>query len=303
MNRVVNETDQLRQVIIGSAIEFPKDEASQAYDPRSLDSLKKGVYPSQESLIRELDGLVKALEHENVQVLRPQRVANCNQVFSRDLGFVIEDTFFFSSCIEGKLKEQEGISFIKDYFKPEKIVSIPAEIHIEGGDVILNDSCIFLGFSPSSYGKNYLSARTNQAALDFIRVQFPNKKVIGIELIKSDTDPKENALHLDCAMQPLGGGGLIISPEYFLRKKDADAVMAMFDKDKIISLPKGENPLLYTNVLSISPQKVVSDPRFSSSNAQLKTLGYQVIEVSYRNIGLLGGLFRCTSLPLSRGEK
>ena len=46
---------------------------------------------------------------------------------------------------------------------------------------------------------------------------FLTKKVVGLELKKSNTNPFENALHLDCAFQPVGNDFAIIHRESYVK--------------------------------------------------------------------------------------
>ena len=45
---------------------------------------------------------------------------------------------------------------------------------------------LFVGYSVEKEFERYQVARTNHLAIDFLRNIFPNKKVIGFELNKSD---------------------------------------------------------------------------------------------------------------------
>ena len=67
----------------------------QTYDPLSIINLKRGTYPKKSDLIKELDSYKKALEINGVDVYELDSVPNCNQIFARDIGFVIGITFYF----------------------------------------------------------------------------------------------------------------------------------------------------------------------------------------------------------------
>ena len=43
-----------------------------------------------------MESFKKKLTKHNVEVLRPNNVNDCNQIFARDLGFVISNMFFLS---------------------------------------------------------------------------------------------------------------------------------------------------------------------------------------------------------------
>jgi N-dimethylarginine dimethylaminohydrolase len=57
---------------------------------------------------------------------------------------------------------------------------------------------------------------------------------------------------------------------------------------------------MYSNIFSISPNVVISDSRFSRLNKWLKQKDILVEEVNYLEISKMGGLFRCSTLPLIR---
>ena len=64
-----------------------------------------------------------------------------------------------------------------------KIIQLPLDCHIEGGDVILNNNHIFIGtYSGSDYSE-IKTARTNSNAVDFIKEKFPEKKILSFDLI------------------------------------------------------------------------------------------------------------------------
>ncbi len=62
--------------------------------------------------------------------------------------------------------------------------------------------------------------RSNMQGVEYIKELFPNKIVKEFGLTKSITEPKENALHLDCCLQLLGKGKAIIHRESFRNKED-----------------------------------------------------------------------------------
>ena len=96
---VSGETSKLRSVVIGIADslgEIPS--LKELYDPKSIENLKKGTYPIESDMVKELESFVVLLEKYNVKVYRPNLIKDYNQIFSRDIGFVI-DNFFFKANI------------------------------------------------------------------------------------------------------------------------------------------------------------------------------------------------------------
>ena len=55
------------------------------------------------------------------------------------------------------------------------------------------------------------------------------------------------------------------------------------------------------NVFSISPEVVVSEKNFMRLNNHLENVwGIKVEPINYRNISKMGGLLRCSTMPLVR---
>ena len=59
-------------------------------------------------------------------------------------------------------------------------------------------------------------ARTNFEAVKNIQDLFPEMKVMGFELFKSDENKDDNTLHLDCCFQPVGKNMAILHKAGFL---------------------------------------------------------------------------------------
>ena len=92
---VSSETSKLRSVIIGIADSLgEKPFLSDLYDPKSIENLKKGTYPTEKDMIQELQKFVIILEKYDIKVYRPELIKDYNQIFSRDIGFVIDNFFF-----------------------------------------------------------------------------------------------------------------------------------------------------------------------------------------------------------------
>ena len=73
----------------------------------------------------------------SVQVFRPEIIENDNQVFARDVAFVIEDKMIISNVIQDRADEQDAYRKIFEKVKWRNIINLPETAHIEGGDVIV----------------------------------------------------------------------------------------------------------------------------------------------------------------------
>ena len=298
---VKNETSRLKSVLLGNAKNIQKKpNIYQTYDPLSIINLKRGTYPKKSDLIKELDSYKKALETNGVDVYELDSVPNCNQIFARDIGFVIGDYFFISNILPLRDKEINGLNSMIKKIDNSKIVKLNTNIHIEGGDIILDNDYIFVGYYNKDDYEKQITARTNLNAVKFLQKKFTNKKVKAFELRKSIADPSKNALHLDCCFQPLGDSLAVISKDGFSNLKDYEWLIKYYGKENVLDLNKKEMSLMMCNFLSISKNKVISDIRFTKLNSWLKSKKIKTIEINLKEISKQGGLFRCATLPLER---
>ena len=298
---VNSETGFLKSVVLG----IPNDIGSiphikECFDPSSIYHVENKSYPTAIDISKEMTGFLEALNKYNVEVLRPESILNLNQVFARDLGFVIQDTFLISNIIDNRSNEIPAIQHILNQISPDKVLKIDSNSKIEGGDVTIFKDHVFIGASnPTDFNK-YKVARTNFEAVDFIKNNFPKKKVMGFELFKSETDKNENTLHLDCCFQPVSNDLAVIGPDSFKNKSDLEYLEELIGKSNLFYLSKEEKNNMYSNIFSISPNVVISDKRFSRLNKWLQQKDILVEEINYSEISKMGGLFRCSTLPLIR---
>jgi N-dimethylarginine dimethylaminohydrolase len=298
---VRDETAPLHSVIIGIAEQLggvPTLEAS--YDPKSRQHIRAGTYPKEEDMIEELEGFVKALRKHGVKVYRPHCLPKINQVYARDIGFVIDDYFIKAIMIEKRKEEIHGIDWLRRELNPERVLIPPPEVHLEGGDVMPWDDHIFVGYSKKEDFEKYEVARTNELGVRYLEDHFPKRKVKSFELVKSDEDPYENALHLDCCFQPIGKGHAICYPGGFKNQDDVEWIKGYFGDENIIEISREEMYDMNSNIFSVSPEIIISEVGFTRLNEELESRGFQVEKIKFSEISKMEGLLRCTSLPLER---
>jgi N-dimethylarginine dimethylaminohydrolase len=259
------------------------------------------VYPSEEDIVTEMSAFEAVLHKYGVKVYRPALVENCNQVYARDVGFVIDDKIIVSNIIPDRQDEIDAYGEIYRQIHYKNIYNLPETVHVEGGDVILCDDVIFLGQYDFWDYPSVKTARTNRLALDYLNMIFPNKTIIPLNLRKSDTNPYEGILHLDCTFMPVGRGKAIIYREGFMNPRDADHLVDLFGPENVFELTKEEMYWMNSNVFSISEDVVVTEEHFDRLNWHLREVwGMTVETVPYREISKMGGLLRCSTLPLRR---
>ena len=298
---VKNETARLRKVILGVAnSNGPTPTVDEAYDPKSLEHIVAGTYPLEKDMIVEMDAFNAVFEKYNVTVYRPELIPNYNQIFARDIGFVIDDVFVKSNILPDRERELDAIQYVIDQINPSKVVRPPEEVHIEGGDVMLWNDYIFIGTYKGSDYKDYITARTNWQGVDFIRQLFPNKIVKDFDLVKSKLEARDNALHLDCCFQPVGNDKGIIYKNGFREEADYLFLVNLFGKENLFHITRDEMYDMNSNVFSIAPNVVVSEKNFTRLNNWLREQGFVVEEIPYAEIAKQEGLLRCSTLPLLR---
>jgi N-dimethylarginine dimethylaminohydrolase len=302
--QVKNETSQLKAVVLGQPGSIGGvPEQSNTYDAKSYESVVKGVYPTEEAIYKEMSAFEKVLLKYHVQVFRPWTLDNCNQVFARDVGFVIDDKIINSNIIPNREDEKEAYEVVYNQIPYNKIYNLPEKAHVEGGDVVLYNDFVFVGLYTGKDYPQLKTARTNSYAFHFLKELFPEKMMIPLELLKHDTDPRQGVLHLDCALMPVAHDKALIYRGGFKFKKDYQLLVDIFGKHNILEITQEEMYAMYTNIFSISPDVVVSEQHFTRMNDFMeKEWGLKVECIPYQEISKMGGLLRCSTLPLIRED-
>jgi len=298
---VKNETSRLRAVILGTAeSNGPTPEAHEAYDPKSLEHILAGTYPTEEDMVKEINAVLEVFKKYDVDVYRPELIKDYNQIFSRDIGFVIDDIFIKANILPDRERELEAIEHIIKKIDPSKVVQPPAEVHIEGGDVILWNDHIFIGTYKGKDYSEYITARTNMHGVNYIREMFPNKIVREFDLVKSRIEPRDNALHLDCCFQPVGKDKGVIYKGGFRDEAEYLYLVDLFGYENLFHIEREEMYHMTSNFFSIAENVVVIEKNFGRLKNWLLDRDFIVEEVPYAEISKQEGLLRCSTLPLIR---
>lgn len=287
MNLKVNdETAILESVVLGIGIDRGEP---RPINPKIRMHLANNSLPTDKDICHEISTFEKILKDNGVEVLSPSNIPALEQIFTRDIGFVIEDKFFISNMKHPvRSEELPGIDYILEKIDSTHQINIPKEIIVEGGDVILKNDYIFVG----------LGDRTSDNAIEYLQDIFPNKKVLGFDLVVDQDNSGNNILHLDCCFQPIGTNEAIIYPGGF--KKTPQELLDIYSKENLIEVDRDEKIKMFPNIFSIAPNKVVIEKGFTRLKDQLQERNYQVFEVDYSETSKLGGLLRCSTLPLRR---
>lgn len=298
---IQNETSRLKAVVLGTAeSNGPIPKVEDCYDPKSIENILAGTYPIEADMVNEMSEFESVLKKYGVQVFRPTVLKDVNQIFARDIGFVIEDKFISSNILPNRIEELDAIKGVYEQVNPLNRIIPPDEVHVEGGDVMPWNDYIFVGVYSGIDYPDFITARTNIEAVAFLKELFPNKIVKSFELRKSNTDPRENALHLDCCFQPIGKDKAILHRNGFLVEEEYQFLVDYFGKENVFEISKDEMYNMNSNIFSISETVIVSEFGFKRLNKWLREQGFVVEEIRYAEIGKQEGLLRCSTLPLIR---
>ncbi|WEK69237.1 MAG: arginine deiminase family protein [Candidatus Chryseobacterium colombiense] len=299
---IKNETGRLKSVVLGqpnSMGAVPTLEES--YDAKSYYTIEHNMYPKEADIINEMNAFEAVLKKYDVEVLRPEIIKDYNQVFARDVAFVIDDKMIISNVIADRADEQGAYKKVFEKVAWRKIINLPETAHIEGGDVIVWDDFLFIGTCFSEDYRSYKTARTNEYAIEILKEYFPKKRIIDLELKKNDKIPYEGILHLDCTFNPVGKDKCIIYKDGFVDESDYNLIIDIFGEENCFHVTPEEMFEMCPNIFSISPEIVVSDKAFTRMNNHLRNeWGMTVEEIPYREISKMGGLLRCSTMPLIR---
>ena len=298
---IKSETSRLKAVVLGTAkSNGGTPEYKDAYDPKSAEHIKAGTYPLEEDMVKEMEAVAAVFEKYDVKVFRPKIIEDYNQIFTRDIAFVIDDKFVKANILPDRDEEIEAINHVIDQVDPAKILTMPESAHIEGGDVMPYKNYILVGTYKGDDYKNFITARTNMKGVNALQALFPEREVVSFSLRKSNTEARDNALHLDCCFQPVGKGKAIIYKDGFLIEEEYNWLVNLFGEENLFQITRDEMYSMNSNIFSISEDVVISEKNFTRLNAWLRAQGITVEEVPYAEISKQEGLLRCTTLPLIR---
>lgn len=291
----LNESDTLRQVIIGYADNLRLNPDGTPKQHEIVNATQEKYAGTEddataERAVPEFKEFRRIMEENGIEVIEqepcPEDANVPDQLTPRDIGFVVGDTFFLASMAkESRRREWEGISKVLDRIPQQKVVKVPEDIVVEGGDIVVDKGNVYVG----------ISQRTTLKGLAFLRQQLEGSglNIIPVKLKKPEED--EDCLHLDCVFVPVGKNGALVYPEGM---KQMPTEMADYQQ---VPVSKTEQENLATNVLAISPTKVIARDSATRVNSEMTKLGVDVITMKFDEAPKTGGSFRCCTLPLVRG--
>lgn len=123
---ISNETNDLVSVILGIADEMgKKPSAEDCIDPKTKYHIINNSYPKEEDCKIEIENFNNILFKNGVEVLRPNSIQNLDQIFTRDIAFVVGNKIFVPEIIESRNREKDGIKYFLDNLETNEKVIIP----------------------------------------------------------------------------------------------------------------------------------------------------------------------------------
>lgn len=229
-------------------------------------------------MFEQYNNFIKILTEYGVKIYFLNPIFGENQVYTRDIGFVIDDIFFISKmCSKDRKRETMAL---KEFLKKENlnIHIYEMENNIEGGDVIIHENCVFVG----------LSTRTTLEGIkeleNYLNIHKKDMKIIPIRF------NSEKMLHLDCVFNVLNDNSCLLSEYIYDKTKIENHFENYYYINNDISLELGVNIVCLENNIVISSCKKISQI--------LEASGVKVIYSDYSEIVKGGGSFTCSTLPV-----
>lgn len=229
-------------------------------------------------MINQYNEFINLLINEGSKIQFLNCVYGPNQVFIRDVGFVIDDILFISKMTHKKRgKETKAL---KEYIKNKNIKTYKMKNFIEGGDVLIYNDYIFVG----------MSKRTSPKAADELQnyLLAIGKKY---EVVKINFN-KEKMLHLDCVFNILDDNHCIISSYVY----DKDIIEQIIDNVYYIDNKTARE--LGTNIVNLGEKRIVVSHKKVKNILENK--GFKVFYLNYSELIKAGGSLACTTLPIFR---
>jgi len=263
-----NQYDKLKSCLLCYPVNFTiLDKSNEYYNKINYDLM-----------FSQYNDFLNTLSENDVKLYFLNLDKNCaNQVFTQDIGFIVEDVFFISRMkkVERAIETTYLINFIKKHnFKYYEMKN-----NIEGGDVIHYGNILFVGISTRT---------TIDATNELQYVLKEMKKDIKVIPIYFDN----SMIHLDCVFNTLEKDVGVISPYVY----DKNVIKRYIPK--LYEISKTDSDNLGTNFVYLGDKKLLSSNK--NVTLMLNKEGYKSQYIDYSEIVKNEGSLGCSIMYLLR---
>lgn len=227
----------------------------------------------------QYNNLVNLIINQGIKIQFLDIVNSTEQVFTRDIGFVVDDIFFVSKpkTPERSREIEPLMKFINKYNLKHHIM----QNSIEGGDVIHHHKTLFIG----------IGDRSNNEAVEEVQKVLDNNSIdINAIPVKFDI----SKIHLDCTFNSLDKDTCIITDYMY----DVD-IIKKYVKN-CIKLEKKEADELGANYIYLGNKKVITSSEGTSK--LLNHNGFEAYYTDYSELIKASGSLCCSTLPILRNN-
>ena len=271
---ITDEFSPLKKVAVCKGTNIPIADSYMPVDPQEIrwgwNNWDKGLFLKQQDLFFQK---LRDYKVEVIELTRHRKLPH--QSYTRDIGFVIENNFYYSNVRTLAAREGEIASLLESVAIDNKQIHVlPGKI--EGGDVLIDKNKVIVG----------ISNRTNVAAIQALE-HFCSIKTINLG---------DEIMHLDTVLTLLPNNYVLACLD-LLRPQDRNYLKENF---KVIEVSIEERKALGTNVFVVNPRVIFVEEKQKRIQEELIKAGFILEIIPYSEPIALGGSFRCTTLPLER---
>ncbi|WP_431040807.1 dimethylarginine dimethylaminohydrolase family protein [Streptomyces sp. P1-3] len=226
--------------------------------------------------------LIAVLEEHDVTVRWADPVDCSIQMYTRDMGFAIDDVFFLARpATPTRQREQSGLLSLQS--RMSKVRALDAGF-IEGGDVLVTPSEVLVGLGDSTDEEGVEALRRAMAAAGLSRevvpMRFSHRGVVHLDV------------HFTLASPEVG----LVNPAAF----DAESLDHLKNRFKLITVTPGEVRALAINTVALGPDRLLIQTGLERLEAELSRHGITPVPVNFSEITRFPGGLHCATLPLVR---
>ncbi|MFI6907029.1 dimethylarginine dimethylaminohydrolase family protein [Nonomuraea sp. NPDC050394] len=227
-------------------------------------------------------GLVAVLEEHDVTVRWADPVGCAVQMYTRDMGFAIDDVFFLARPAT-PTRRREQSALLSLHSRMSKVRALDAGF-IEGGDVLVTPSEVLVGIGDSTDEEGVEALRRAMAAAglsrDVVPMRFTHRGVVHLDV------------HFTLASPDVG----LVSPAAF----DAESLGHLRDRFKLITVTPQEVRALAVNTVALGPDRLIIQAGHERLEAELSRHGITPVPVEFAEVTRFPGGLHCATLPLVR---